>query len=139
MDQLKLKKGLYRENKEVSWMAAPAPGFTLNMDGSVRLSEQRAVAGGCLRDANGKVADAFASNLGYCSITRAEISGIVIGLERAWEAGVRKVEVQTNSTCAIKLLSKGVLASHQHSSLIRRFKLITQRDWSLGEVRLQGS
>ncbi|CAN1751223.1 hypothetical protein LINPERHAP1_LOCUS4264 [Linum perenne] len=56
----------------------------------------------------------FSANLGKCSITRAEITGIVMGLERAWEAGIRQVEVQTDSMCAIRLLSEADDLNNQH-------------------------
>ncbi|CAN1158390.1 hypothetical protein LINPERPRIM_LOCUS11837 [Linum perenne] len=37
-----------------------------------------------------------------------------MGLERAWEAGIRQVEVQTDSTCAIRLLSEADDLNNQH-------------------------
>ncbi|CAN1789137.1 hypothetical protein LINPERHAP1_LOCUS18346 [Linum perenne] len=67
----------------ISWEAGQGQGYTLNTDGSVRISEQRAAAGGCLRDSDGRVIDCFAANLGNCSITRAELTGVIIGLREA--------------------------------------------------------
>ncbi|CAN1182443.1 Putative ribonuclease H protein At1g65750 [Linum perenne] len=116
------------DNERLGRFVAQDPFFTLNTDSSVKVSEHRAVACGCLRDANGKLMDVFATNLGNCSITRAELSDVVIGLERAWEAGVCRVKVQTDSICAVKLLSEGVPINHQHASLVERFKLIVQKD-----------
>ncbi|CAN1330966.1 Putative ribonuclease H protein At1g65750 [Linum perenne] len=79
--------------------------FTLNTDGSVIKATGEASAGDCLRDGNGNLVDAFSINIGKCSITRAEITCVATGLERAWATGVRNVEIQTDSTCVIKLLS----------------------------------
>ncbi|CAN1767643.1 hypothetical protein LINPERHAP1_LOCUS10346, partial [Linum perenne] len=56
-----------REDRLIAWKAAPDPFFTFNTDGSVRLADRKEAAGGCLKDANGKLIDAFAANLGNCS------------------------------------------------------------------------
>ncbi|CAN1139509.1 Putative ribonuclease H protein At1g65750, partial [Linum perenne] len=56
---------------------------------------------------------------------------VVIGLQRAWDAGIRTVEVQTDSACVVKLLSKGAPGDHQHATLIEKFKTLTQRNWQV--------
>ncbi|CAN1767645.1 hypothetical protein LINPERHAP1_LOCUS10346 [Linum perenne] len=38
--------------------------------------------------------------------TRAELSSIVIGLERAWNLGIWNVEIHYDSACVIKLISE---------------------------------
>ncbi|CAN1178257.1 Putative ribonuclease H protein At1g65750 [Linum perenne] len=53
-------------------------------------------------------------NLGKCSITRAELTGAVTGLERAWELGVRELTVQLDSLCAVRLISDLENTDHQH-------------------------
>ncbi|CAN1146389.1 Putative ribonuclease H protein At1g65750 [Linum perenne] len=111
MDNLRNNKSGSRINTNVAWNAAPWPKYTLNTDGSVLISG-KASAGGCLRDGFDKVVDAFSPNLGICSITRAEITGVMMELERAWVAGIRKVEVQTYSICVIKLLTKDHPLNH---------------------------
>ncbi|CAN1289838.1 Putative ribonuclease H protein At1g65750, partial [Linum perenne] len=97
----------------------------------VRVSEHIAAVGGCLRDKDGRVIDSFAANLGDCSITRAELTGVVIGLDRAWDMGIREVEVQTGSACVVKLLTERMPGNHQHATLIEKFKNISQRAWSV--------
>ncbi|CAN1146991.1 Putative ribonuclease H protein At1g65750 [Linum perenne] len=116
---------------QIYWKPAQEPGFTLNTDGSVQVSAQRAAAGGCLRNSEGRVVDAFAANLGNCSITRAELTGVVIGLERAWDIGIRQIEVQTDSAVVVKLVSKDGLGEHQHATLIRRFMNLIRRNWQV--------
>ncbi|CAN1856235.1 Putative ribonuclease H protein At1g65750, partial [Linum perenne] len=49
---------------------------------------------------------AFSVNLGRCSITRAELRGLIAGLDLSWDRGWRKVAVQCDSRVAIALLSK---------------------------------
>ncbi|CAN1764375.1 Putative ribonuclease H protein At1g65750 [Linum perenne] len=72
--------------KDVAWSPAPDPWITLNTDGSV--SEQKhAAAGGALRTRSGDLLVAYTMNLGVCSITRAEIRGIIEGMQLAWTHG----------------------------------------------------
>ncbi|CAN1219300.1 Putative ribonuclease H protein At1g65750, partial [Linum perenne] len=130
MDDLRNNRSGLRINTNVAWNAAPWPNYTLNTDGSV-LSSGKASAGGCLRDGFGKVVDAFSSNLGICSITRSEIVGVMMGLERAWAAGIRKVEVQTDSICVIKLLSKDHPLTHQHATAVSKIRRMLQREWTV--------
>ncbi|CAN1127950.1 Putative ribonuclease H protein At1g65750 [Linum perenne] len=69
-------------------------GWTVvNSDGSVLGARGKAAAGGILRDCEGKCIQAYAINLGVCSITRDEIRGALEGIRRAWAEGFRKVEV----------------------------------------------
>ncbi|CAN1850054.1 Putative ribonuclease H protein At1g65750 [Linum perenne] len=95
---------LRRREVNVSWRAAAGPAATLNSDGSIEHATGKASAGRVLRDCNGRVLDAFAINLGACSITRAELTGAVVGIRRAWDLGIRKLEVQVDSRCAVQLL-----------------------------------
>ncbi|CAI0430053.1 unnamed protein product, partial [Linum tenue] len=49
-------------------------------DGSIHTETNHAAVGGLLRDHTGCCLAAFTSNLGMCSITRAELRGVVEGL-----------------------------------------------------------
>ncbi|CAI0421512.1 unnamed protein product [Linum tenue] len=40
-------------------------------------------------------------NLGMCSITRAELRGVMEGLQLAWDMGFRRVRVELDSRCAV--------------------------------------
>ncbi|CAN0897274.1 Putative ribonuclease H protein At1g65750 [Linum grandiflorum] len=53
-------------------------------------------------------------NLGCCSITRAEIRGIVEGLRLAWSLGIQRIRVQSDSAAAIAILSNSASLDHQH-------------------------
>ncbi|CAN1164553.1 Putative ribonuclease H protein At1g65750 [Linum perenne] len=107
------------------------PMFTLNTDGSVVPSTGNASAGGCIRDEFGKLVSAFSANLGMCSITRAKITGVVTGLERAWAEGIRSLEVQTDSMCVIKLLSEEGSINNQHAAAVGRIISMLRRDWTV--------
>ncbi|CAI0616095.1 unnamed protein product [Linum tenue] len=59
------------------------------------------MAGGVVRDDQGHFLGAFVMNLGGGSITHVELMGILQGLRCAWELGVRKILLQTDSRAAI--------------------------------------
>ncbi|CAN1809624.1 Putative ribonuclease H protein At1g65750 [Linum perenne] len=89
---------------EIVWDPGPDGWVTLNTDGSVNHSTGIATAGGLLRNHLGHCAAAFSANLGKCSITRAELRGILHGLDIAWKENHKQVRVQTDSMTAVKLI-----------------------------------
>ncbi|CAI0375604.1 unnamed protein product [Linum tenue] len=68
------------------------------------LAHKSTAAGGVLKGCDGRFIKAFDVNLGGGSITHAELRGIAHGLRIAWDEGLRKVLLQTDSTTAISLL-----------------------------------
>ncbi|CAN1319811.1 Putative ribonuclease H protein At1g65750 [Linum perenne] len=118
-------------NKLIGWRLGGEGWYTLNTDGSLRSSTNSATAGGIIRDDNGRFVTAFASNLGCCSVVRAEIKGIVDGMAIAWEKGIRKLRIQTDSQLAVKLLLSEENINHQHSSLVHTFQEFKARNWEI--------
>ncbi|CAN1173011.1 Putative ribonuclease H protein At1g65750 [Linum perenne] len=116
---------------EVAWKPGPVDGWVLNTDGSVLPTSGSAAAGGLLRDGLGRCTRAFTVNLGRCSITRAELRGILVGLDVVWEVGIRKVEVQVDSRVAIALIYGADNTLHQHASEVSSIRALLQRDWEV--------
>ncbi|CAN1790227.1 Putative ribonuclease H protein At1g65750 [Linum perenne] len=114
---------------QISWEAAPDPKATLNTDGLVQSNTGESAAGGVIRDSNCRVIDVFAANLGVCSISRAEMTAIIIGMERARSAGIWDLEIQTDSTCAIHLLTEEGNRDHQHAAVVRKYRHLVERNW----------
>ncbi|CAN1347081.1 Putative ribonuclease H protein At1g65750, partial [Linum perenne] len=83
-------------------------------NGSVLSEFGQAAAGGLIRDYQGRCLAAFTINLGKCSITRAELRGVVSGLQLAWERGYRKIQLQLDSQCVVQLLQGEGLDDHAH-------------------------
>ncbi|CAI0443131.1 unnamed protein product [Linum tenue] len=94
-----------RTATEIAWNPPPLDWIALNTDGSVKPPESLAAAGGLLRDSFGRCLGSFASNLGACTITRAELMGAIQGLKLAWLLGHRKVQLRTDSTTAISIMN----------------------------------
>ncbi|CAN1163134.1 Putative ribonuclease H protein At1g65750 [Linum perenne] len=130
---LRSQSSATRVRELISWQPEADPWLTLNTDGSVD-REGRASAGGAIRDAQGNLILAYSTNLGGCSITRAELRGILEGMNLAWNCGVRKLMIQTDSACAIQLLRDMRNYDHQHASLMLQFEEMLKHDW---EVKMQ--
>ncbi|CAN1183029.1 Putative ribonuclease H protein At1g65750 [Linum perenne] len=70
-------------------------------------------------------------NLGKCSITRAELRGVVLGLQLAWERGYRKIQLQLDSQCAVLLLQGEGLEDHAHAATIMTATELLRRNWKV--------
>ncbi|CAN1313847.1 Putative ribonuclease H protein At1g65750 [Linum perenne] len=81
------------ELREVRWDPGPDDWLIINTDGSVRHPSGEVAAGGLVRNNSGFCLLVFTANLGICSITRAELRGILLGLNLAWDAGFKKIIV----------------------------------------------
>ncbi|CAN1779915.1 Peroxiredoxin-like 2A [Linum perenne] len=82
--------------------------------------------GGVLRDELGRCLSAFLANLGRCSITRAELQGVIMGLR---ERGARRVAVQSDSKVALALINGTEEACHQHIWEMSTIRMLLQREW----------
>ncbi|CAI0549874.1 unnamed protein product, partial [Linum tenue] len=100
----------------------------LNSDGSV--INGQAAAGGVLRDENGRLVRAFSMKLGEASIKRAELEGLVKGLQVAWNEGLRCIMVQTDSQTAIKLIKESD-NRHPHFLLVQEARRLLALNWQV--------
>ncbi|CAN1132938.1 Putative ribonuclease H protein At1g65750 [Linum perenne] len=100
-------------------------------DGSVARPSGAAAAGGVLHDFQGRTHDTFISNLGICLITRAELMVIVLGMERAWNSGVRDLDIQTDSTSVVRILSNDTPGDHQHATIAAKFRILIEKNWKV--------
>ncbi|CAN1846003.1 Putative ribonuclease H protein At1g65750 [Linum perenne] len=123
--------GSARQTQLIGWRPADEGWFTLNSDGSLYTQTGRAAAGGLIRDSGGNLITSFVMNLGACSIMRAELRGIVEGMKIAWEAGIRRLCIQTDSRAAVALLSSSDGRLHRHANLVEQFSDLRNRDWEV--------
>ncbi|CAI0375210.1 unnamed protein product [Linum tenue] len=120
-----------RTEEMISWTPPPPEWVTLNSDGSVMTASGHAAAGGLIRDHTGRCYAAFAMNLGICSVTRAELRGVVEGLQLAWDLGFRRVKVQMDSKCACQILQSHHREDNRHSAVVARFQALIGRNWEV--------
>ncbi|CAL1366987.1 unnamed protein product [Linum trigynum] len=126
---LSLGRSGSRRDVAVGWRPAPTGWITVNSDGSLLRPSGSTAVGGALRDWQGRLLGAYTMNLGKCTITRAEIWGALKGLELAWEAGHRQVELQLDSRTTMSLLKDSGQHNHQHANLTLSFQALLRRDW----------
>ncbi|KAH9705377.1 hypothetical protein KPL70_011849 [Citrus sinensis] len=114
--------------KDVRWQAPPESFFKLNTDGS-RLKNGLASAGGLVRDCSGKWQFGFGMNIGFGSVTTAELWGLFQGLNIAWDRGIHYLIVEVDSQCVSQLISSTSLMPNAHFSLITAIKELMNRQW----------
>ncbi|CAN1811720.1 hypothetical protein LINPERHAP1_LOCUS26309, partial [Linum perenne] len=83
----------------IVWKPVEEPWFTLNIYGS-RTNQDSAVTGGAIRNSHGDLIVTFTMNMGKCFITWAGILGIIEGMKLAWNHGVRKLAIESDSRCS---------------------------------------
>ncbi|CAN0891969.1 Putative ribonuclease H protein At1g65750 [Linum grandiflorum] len=120
-----------RQTQMIGWRPGDEGCFTLSTDGSLQFPQRNAAAGGVIRDDRGCLVKAFTMNLGCCSITRAEMRGIVEGLKLDWSLGIRRIRVQSDSAAAIAILSNGSSLDHQHAILVMQYQELCKRQWEV--------
>ncbi|CAN1776777.1 Putative ribonuclease H protein At1g65750 [Linum perenne] len=122
--------GLARQTHLVAWRPGDEGWFILNTDGSRYTSLGSTASGGLIRNDHGQFVSAFTANMGDCSISRAEMGAIVQGMKLAWDLGIRKLLVQSDSKAAIAILQRED-TGHQHAILASEFKELFSRRWDV--------
>ncbi|KAF7835253.1 Ribonuclease H protein [Senna tora] len=106
--------------------------YMLNVDASVSLDNRSiATCGGLIRDNEGLFCMGFNKYLGSCNALHAETWGILHGLEVAWNAGYRRIIVETDSKDVVENISKRNMEMHQSSQLVRKVRNLMQRNWDV--------
>ncbi|CAN1808037.1 Putative ribonuclease H protein At1g65750 [Linum perenne] len=123
--------GSRKVRSDIAWEPGPDEWVVLNTDGSVLHNSKSAAAGGLIRDDSGRFLAAFSVNLGRCSITRAELRGLITGLDLAWDRGWRKVAVQCDSWAALALIANESEPTHQHAREVLALRNLLVRDWEV--------
>ncbi|BBN67942.1 hypothetical protein Prudu_231S000200 [Prunus dulcis] len=114
---------------QLHWIAPTYGVCKINTDGSRNCVSGFISAGGLLRDNYGAWIKGFSVNPGVGSVLEAELWGIFGGLHLAWESSFRVVEVESDSSVAVALLSSSTISTHPLFSLIRCCKLKVQAGW----------
>ncbi|CAN1744019.1 Putative ribonuclease H protein At1g65750 [Linum perenne] len=115
----------------LKWIPAPDEWLTVNCDGSVIQSHGLAAAGGIIRDNSGHRLAVFSSNLGSCTIIRAELRAAAIGLELAWGMHARKVNIQIDSNAAVLAICGQQQDDSRHSHILQQIRQLIDRDWTV--------
>ncbi|CAN1266548.1 Putative ribonuclease H protein At1g65750, partial [Linum perenne] len=115
----------------VSWNPPPDDWISINTDGSVTQTNNKAAAGGVIRNSQGRLIGAFSANLGSYYIMRAELRGAEIGLAYAWILGFKKIILHMDSLAAVNAILGPPSDDLRHSHTLFEINNLRQRDLSL--------
>ncbi|XP_061347266.1 uncharacterized protein LOC133292825 [Gastrolobium bilobum] len=115
---------------DITWQYPTDGSVIINIDGAVRGNPGLAACGGLIRNSQGRWLGGFAYKLGICSSFKAELWGVLRGLELAWNEGFRNIIIESDSSSVITVLTKsGVAVRECH--LIARIQTWINRSWSV--------
>ncbi|KAF7808128.1 ribonuclease H [Senna tora] len=118
-------------DNDKAWRKPMVGWIKVNTDGAVCRSSRKAGCGGIIRDNYGNWIKGFVSNLGYASVISAKIWGIYHGLVTAWNLGFRKVELESDSSQAIKMIQMLREASSNLRPLQHKISCLLASDWEV--------
>ena len=124
-----------RINKWISWHPPKWPWCTLNTDGAHK-SDEISTAGGLIRDHLGRWISGFGMVIGSCSITVAELWGLYKGLQLAWDSGIRRLKVETDSLCVTQLVARSSVMTNEYAPLVQAIKDYLKLDWHVSIVHI---
>ncbi|KAL4380729.1 hypothetical protein AHAS_Ahas04G0062600 [Arachis hypogaea] len=111
----------------IKWYPPVENCMKLNVDGSFFKRENNAACGGVFRNHLGRFVVGFSCNLGSCSITQAELWGIVKGLHIAVANEFSHVLIESDSAMAINFIREGCTNSHPCKPLLDDISLLSSR------------
>ncbi|KAL5760893.1 hypothetical protein ACOSQ2_019731 [Xanthoceras sorbifolium] len=88
----------------MAWEPPMAGWVKLNVDGSRDNQTGSIAAGGVARDLNSNWVRGFAMHLGAGNILEAELNAFLLGLDMVWDAGFKKVIVESDCLEAVTLI-----------------------------------
>lgn len=113
----------------VKWVCPPMDVVKVNVNGASKGSLGYVGCGCVLRNHEGQWVMGAARNLGCCTSQKAELWGVLLGLQTAWRYGCRKIILETDSAIVHDLLmNHNVLESDNLPPECRR---LLDLDWSV--------
>ncbi|CAN1243679.1 Putative ribonuclease H protein At1g65750, partial [Linum perenne] len=130
-----------RIDTHIGWKAGPCDCITINADGSVLQPHSQAAAGGILRTSLGRPVSTFAANLGRCSIMRAKLRALEIGLMIAWDIGYKKIHLQLDSMAAVTTILGNQEEDFRHGRMLDTINELRSRNWevTISHIFLEGN
>ncbi|KAK0595722.1 hypothetical protein LWI29_009351 [Acer saccharum] len=113
----------------IRWLEPAEDWVKLNVDGSRNTDSGMISAGGVLRDHWKCWLRGFVTNKGVGSVMEAELWGLYEGLLLAWNAGFRKVLVESDSLHVVQLMHTASKQNHPCFSIIQSCKNLLLADW----------
>lgn len=119
-----------RKTEHLIRLPKPAEGWVkCNCDGAVKNSNSISGAAGVIRDCSGNWIGGISRNIGLCAITKAEFWAIYDTLQLAWNMGFRRVQLLSDSQCALSLIQQEMVRPGRLAPLIHDIKGLLRREW----------
>ena len=122
-----------KEEKLINWCCPPMGWVNINTDGALQQTTGCAIAAGLIHDAQGKWHHGFVYNLEICSIIQAEAWGVIIGLQRTCELGMKQVIIECDSKLVVDAILNPISVDTMHEPIISSIQQWMLREW---EVRI---
>lgn len=113
----------------IRWEPPPDGWHKCNVDGSVVNSGRNAGCGGAFWDSLGRWLGGFTRNLGLVPILMAELWGILIALQIAWDKRLTSLWIESDSLLAVSALNKPCLPQHSCAAIIHLIQEFLGKDW----------
>lgn len=121
-----------RRIHHVRWIFPPDGWCKLNTDGASKGNPGIAGCGGVIRDSRGLWLSGYCMSIGCTTAFKAELWGILKGMELAWNFGIRRLMVESDSLSIISFLNhKKKESSSCNNNLIRLILGWKSRSWNI--------
>ncbi|KAL5763133.1 hypothetical protein ACOSP7_019397 [Xanthoceras sorbifolium] len=114
----------------MAWEPPMAGWVKLNVDGSRDNQTGSIAVGRVARDLNSNWVRGFAMHLRAGNILEAELNAVLLGLDMVWDAGFRKVIVESDCLEAITLIQNDCSINNPLWWLIQKCKKAVSKEWS---------
>ncbi|KAK7291983.1 hypothetical protein RIF29_07579 [Crotalaria pallida] len=117
----------------IHWRKPPEGWFKMNTDGTSRGNPGLAGCGGLIRDGEGRWIIGYARRIGVTTAYKAELWGILTGMQVAWNDGIRNIIIESDSLTIVNLMNKE--NSHEgpssYNSLISHINMWRRKAWNI--------
>lgn len=113
----------------IGWTFPENGWFKCNVDGACKNNGMATGCSGVILDSSGHWIVGFVRGLGMGSVLNAELWGILLGLQIAWNHGIRKIWIESDSLTSINLIKNGFPSSHLYYNLVQNIMELCSRSW----------
>ncbi|KAL4326271.1 hypothetical protein GQ457_11G005490 [Hibiscus cannabinus] len=114
----------------IRWQAPQEGWIKINTDAAVAGSDRLATIGGVFRDHTGKWIFGFSRKVGVSTVLIAELWAIHDALQRAWDRGLRKINLESDCLDAVRILN-GKSTSLLGNGLVATIFKLLRYDWTV--------
>lgn len=115
----------------IKWTPPNIGAWKLNTNGACTGSSNRVAGGGIIRDQDGSWLHSFASNLGFCDSSTAELWAVWLGPHFTWDKGCRNLLLEVDSLEVHRMLNAKVQLLNHQPNLCFEYRDLLKRDWSI--------